>query len=138
MLGRQLEAMEIIAKGNSLATVHTENPFIVDRRTNKLKAAGRGDAGAWEESRPVIAELEPLSRTLLLARWTKCRTCIAHVSIPEGIDLVTDAKSRGYDVYAETLPVLLLIPNLTASGDKRCRFIPPSRDEKRREELWIN
>jgi allantoinase len=134
--GAQLEAMEIIAKCDSLATVHTENPFIVGRLTNKLKRAGREDAAAWEEVRPVIAELEPLSRTLLFARWTKCRTCIAHVSIPEGIDFIKEAKRSGYNVYAETLPQLLLIPNLSKSGDRRCKFIPPSRDEQRREELW--
>jgi allantoinase len=62
------------------------------------------DARAWLDSRPVAVELEAIRVALELAGETECALHIVHVSSPEGIAMVTEARLNRVDVTAETCP----------------------------------
>jgi allantoinase len=72
-----------------------------------------------------------------LAGETGCALHIVHVSSPEGIALVTEARLQRVDVTAETCPhYLLLNEKDLAHLGAVAKCAPPLRDEKRRCGLW--
>lgn len=134
--GEQLEAFVRIAKRGRTASVHSEDPFIIDRISARLQREGREDPGVWEEARPVVSELAGITRTVLLAKEAHCRTVVAHVSIPSGVDVVAKARAEGYPIFVETCPHYLLLTKEDLNNDKRLKWNPPSREKKEVEKLW--
>ena len=60
-----------------------------------------------------------------------------HVSSPEGLALVTEAKRRGVDVSAETCPHYLLLNEAEMERQGAVAICaPPLRDELRRRQMW--
>lgn len=131
------EGMKRAAKLDLLVAVHAEDDAMAAKLTEKMKAAGRTDAKAWLESRPVEVELTAIRMALEIAGETGCALHIVHVSSPEGIALVTEARLQRVDVTAETCPHYLLLNDkdvLKLGPLAKCA--PPLRDEKRRKALW--
>ena len=88
-------------------------------------------------SRPIIAELEAISRALLFAEETGADLHIVHVSTARGVRLVTEAKKRGVRVTCETCPHYL---HFTDEDAERLGAVlkcaPPLRSEPERQALW--
>lgn len=88
-------------------------------------------------SRPVISEVQSVERVLRFARETKARVEIAHVSTPQAMELLKQAKAEGLDVYAETCPHYLFLneDDLEKYGPfAKCN--PPLRRQELVDELW--
>src|SRR5262249_23217447 len=69
---------------------------------------------------------------LQFAAATGCKLHVVHVSTPEGIDLVAQARSRGVDATCETCPHYLFLREADmASPIAKCA--PPIREP---EPLW--
>jgi allantoinase len=131
------EGMKRAAKLELLVAVHAEDDAMAARLTEQMKAAGRTDAKAWLESRPVEVELTAIRTALEIAGETGCALHIVHVSSPEGIDLVTEARLQRVDVTAETCPHYLLLNDKDVMKlGPLAKCAPPLRDEKRRKALW--
>lgn len=131
------EGMKRAAKLGLPVAVHAEDEALAARFTAEQKAAGRHDAAAWLASRPVEVELEAIRVAVDLAGETGCALHIVHVSSPEGVALVTDARDRGVDVTAETCPHYLLLNDRdVARIGAPAKCAPPIRDERRRLGLW--
>lgn len=131
------EGMKRAAKLGMLVAVHAEDDALAARFTAEQKARGRHDAKAFLASRPVAVELEAIRITLELAGETGCALHIVHVSSPEGIALITEARAQRVDVTAETCPHYLLLNDkdvVRLGAAAKCA--PPLRDEKRRLALW--
>jgi allantoinase len=131
------EGMKRAAKLGMLVAVHAEDDALAAKFTAIEKSKGRTDAKAWLASRPVEVELAAIRTALELAGETGCSLHIVHVSSPEGVALITDARAQRVDVTAETCPHYLLlndkdVAKLGAAG----KCAPPIRDEKRRLALW--
>lgn len=131
------EGMKRAAELGMIVAVHAEDDSAAARLTAEQRERGRTDARAFLDSRPVEVELAAIRTALDCAAATGCALHIVHVSCPEGIALVTEAKGRGVNVTAETCPHYLLL-----SEDDVIRFgapakcAPPLRDEARRRALW--
>jgi allantoinase len=110
--------------------VHAEDPDFT------LPPAGR-DMRAWLDSRPVAAELSAIRIAIELAGETGCDLHIVHVTCPEGIELVTRAKSQGVRVSVETCPHYLLLdePAAIAIGPA-AKCAPPLRPATTVARLW--
>jgi allantoinase len=109
--------------------VHAELPF-------EVPVNGR-DMRAWLDSRPIDFELNAIRLVLDLAGETGCALHIVHVTCAEGIDLVTDAKSRGVDVTVETCPhYLLLDENDAIRIGAAAKCAPPIRSAGHVAALW--
>ena len=124
------EGMAIAARLGLPVAVHAENDALTARSLGPT-------ARDWFASRPVVAELEAISRAILFASETGCALHIVHVSSGRGVALVTEARARGVDVTCETCPhYLFLTPRRTSRRSARSRSARrPSRRAERRS-LW--
>lgn len=131
------EGMKRAARLGLLVAVHAEDDALAAKFTAAQRAKGRNSARAWLDSRPVEVELAAIRTALELAGETGCALHIVHVSSPEGIALVDEARERRVDVTAETCPHYLLLNDRDVEvigAPAKCA--PPIRDERRRQSLW--
>jgi allantoinase len=131
------EGMKRAVKLGLLVAVHAEDDAMAAQLTAEMKAAGRSDARAWLDSRPVEVELAAIRVALELAGETGCALHIVHVSSPEGIALITEARLQRVDVTAETCPHYLLLNEKDVERlGPLAKCAPPLRTEKRRKAMW--
>src|SRR5581483_1264909 len=102
--GVLLAGLREAARLDTVMLVHAENEEIAQYYTARLLAQGRRDPLAWAEGRPPVVEVEGIRCALFLAREAGARVHIVHVSTPEGLDAVDEARARGQRVTAETCP----------------------------------
>ncbi len=117
--------------------VHAESNSMTADRMERLRSQGRRDRRAWNEARPPVAELEAIHRALFLAREAGCRLHIVHVSLPEGVDMIYQARARGQTVTVETCGHYLALTDedlVTLGPVAKCA--PPLRDHARQQGLW--
>jgi len=77
---------------------------------------------------PKRAEYEFVARDIRLAKETKAKLHIAHVSCKESVDLIRMAKKEGVDVTAETAPHYFSLQDSCCSTyDTRTKMNPPLR-----------
>ena len=131
------EGMKRAARLGLPVAVHAEDEALSARFTAEQKAKGKLNARAYLASRPVEVELAAIRVALELAGETGCALHIVHVSSPEGVALVTEARANRVDVTAETCPHYLLLNDkdvVRIGASAKCS--PVIRDEKRRLALW--
>jgi allantoinase len=132
-----LAGMKRAVKLGMLVAVHAEDDALAAKFTAEQKARGRKDAKAYLASRPVEVELVAIRQALEFAGETGCALHIVHVSSPEGIALITEARAQRVDVTAETCSHYLLLNDkdvVKLGAPAKCA--PPLRDEKRRLAMW--
>ncbi|MBL9200979.1 MAG: allantoinase AllB [Opitutaceae bacterium] len=133
------EGMKRATKLGLPVAVHAEDDALAAKLTAELRAKGRTDARAWLDSRPVEAELAAIRLALELAAETGCALHVVHVSSPEGIALIAEARNQRVDVSAETCPHYLLLNEKDVERlGPLAKCAPPLRDEKRRKALWAD
>jgi allantoinase len=130
------EGMKRAVKLGLPVAVHAEDEALATRHTEAQRAKGAG-AKAYLASRPVEVELTAIRTALELAGETGCALHVVHVSSPEGVALITEAREARVDVTAETCPHYLLlndkdVSKLGAAG----KCAPPLRSEANRKGLW--
>ena len=131
------EGMARAADLGLLVAVHAEDDALAARFTAGVRGAGRTDARAYLDSRPVEVELAAIGTALDLSQATGCALHIVHVSTPEGLGLIAAAKARGVNVSAETCSHYLLLTDRDVERlGAPAKCAPPLRDETRRRELW--
>ncbi|WP_123041449.1 allantoinase [Cohnella candidum] len=131
------EGMKRIARFGGLLALHAESDALTGGLAEQARANGHVDARGFAASRPVVAETEAVAKALLYAKDTGCRLHFVHISTPEAVELVAEAKLKGVDVTLETCPHYLV---LTEEDMERigpaAKCAPPLRDAERRERLW--
>lgn len=131
------EGMKRAAKLGLLVAVHAEDDALAAKFTAEQKAKGKRDARAWLASRPVEVELAAIRQAIEFAGDTGCALHVVHVSSPEGVALITEARGQRVDVTAETCSHYLLLNDKdVAKLGAPAKCAPPIRDEKRRQALW--
>lgn len=129
--------MKRAARLKMLVAVHAEDETLAAKFTRAQQVKGRSDARAWLASRPVAVELAAIRQALELAVETGCALHVVHVSSPEGLALIAEARALRADVTAETCPHYLLLNDRDAAKlGAPAKCAPPIRDEKRRLALW--
>lgn len=130
------KGMVIAARCGLPVAVHAEDPEVIRKHQSDFPAAAT-DMRAWLDSRPIEAELSAIRIAIDLAGETGCDLHIVHVTCPEGIDLVTAAKTRGVKVTVETCPhYLLLDDDSTTAIGPAAKCAPPIRDRPTVEAMW--
>jgi allantoinase len=128
--------MKRAAELGLLVAVHAEDDAMAKKLTDAARARGATDPRSWLATRPVEVELSAIKLALELAGETKCALHIVHVSSPEGIALISNAKRAGINVTAETCPhYLLLNEGATIRQGAPAKCAPPLRPEASRERL---
>lgn len=131
------EGMARAASLDRIVAVHAENDTITRALAERAIAAGRTGVRDYLASRPIIAELEAISRAILFAEETGCALHIVHVSTGRGVTLVAEARARGVNVSCETCPHYLVFTeeDVEAIG-ALAKCAPPIRDAAERDALW--
>lgn len=131
------EGMAQAARLGLPVAVHAENDPITRGLAERAQAEGRMGIRDYLASRPVVAELEAITRAILFARETACALHIVHVSTGRGVALVAEAHAQGVDVTCETCPHYLM---LTDEDMDRlgavAKCAPPLRPREEAEALW--
>jgi allantoinase len=131
------EGMARARELNMLVAVHAENNAITAQLAGRAIAGGHTGIRDFLESRPVIAELEAMSRAILFAEETGCALHIVHVSTGRGVALVAAARARGVDVTCETCAHYLFF---TAEDVEQigafAKCAPPIRPRPEADNLW--
>jgi len=128
--------MKRAAELGLLVAVHAEDDAMAQKLTDAARARGATDARSWLATRPVEVELSAIKLALELAGETGCALHIVHISSPEGVALVSNAKRAGANVTAETCPhYLLLNEGATIRQGAPAKCAPPLRPEAARERL---
>lgn len=132
-----LETMGEVAAVDGFLCIHCENTSIVEEATKKLVDAGVFTGSSHSDARPEIAELEAISKVILLAKETGCRVLIAHLSTPKAKSMIANARAEGVKIYVETCGHYLC--HTTDILEKHFGFAkcaPPIRNEEARSGLW--
>ena len=131
------ETMAEIARLGATIVVHAEDNDLVERETDRLRSEGRGDPAAWAESRPERSETLAVARALRLARQTRCRIQLVHLSVPDAVNLASAARREGVQVAIETCAHHLLLDELDMVRlGPWAKCAPPLRSRSVVEGLW--
>jgi len=132
-----LEFMQEAAVRGVPVGVHAEDRASVLRRTAALQTASRMDPAAYYESRADPAERDGISAALEMAKAVECPLHIVHVASGAGADLLSRAKSDGFDVTFETCPHYLEFTkdDLERRGSV-VKTAPVVKTAQDRERLW--
>ncbi len=129
--------MKRAAEHGLLVAVHAEDEALAKKLTDAARARGATDARSWLATRSVEVEAAAIRLALELAGETRCALHIVHVSSPEGLALISNAKRAGVDVTAETCPhYLLLNEGAVIKQGAPAKCAPPLRPEASRQRLW--
>lgn len=126
-----------LSKMDGLAIIHCENNELIKLMEKRIKAEGRLDPMAYNESRPEIAEIEAIKRAIYLIEQANCKALIVHVSTAEGLEEIKKAQDRGVQVWAETCPHFLTFvrEDMNIHGPF-LKFSPVMRGEENRQRMW--
>jgi dihydropyrimidinase len=106
------EAIELMRFASALGLpvmVHAEDDTLVTWGRDAMVAAGEFGAHSHTVSHSRAAEISGVAHAIGLAAAAGAKLYLAHISTPQSIDLVADARARGVDVAAETCPHYLLL-----------------------------
>ena len=135
--GELICGMEELAKTGLICAFHAEDNDLIQYYINKMKAEGKTSGRDHALSRPVVSEVQSVERVLRFAKETKARVEIAHVSTPQAMELIKQARKEGVDVYAETCPhYLFLNEDALETFGPFAKCNPPLRKQKLVDKLW--
>jgi len=132
-----MRGFDVIAEHGGLAMVHAENGLAMDYLEDKYLREGRDLAEVYLATRPGILEAEAINRAIAMAQVASCPLYIVHLAAREGVEVVMNAKRKGYRVFAETCPQFLTLTGkeLLRWG-AQAKLAPPLREEADSQALW--
>ena len=130
--------LKTIAACDGMAMIHAESPHIVEPLAADLTAKGDTSPAAHARSRPNESEIDMVRSIIELLRLTGARAWIAHVSTPQAVMAIAQARAEGIRVWAETCPQYVFLDNSRYLGNDPELYVcsPPLRDKADRERLW--
>lgn len=132
-----MRTFDIIARAGGMAIVHAENGLATDYLEDKYNSEGRDPVEVFEPTRPGILEGEAVNRAIALAQVAGCPIYIPHVSAKEAVEVIAQAKKRGWRVFAETCPqYLTLTREEVFRQGPLAKVGPPLRGKEDQEALW--
>ena len=122
----------------ALVGVHAENKTVNEYLIDKYLKEGKTEAWWHYMAKNERVEGEADTRAVNLAIMADAPLYIAHLADEQGVKAVTEARLKGYPVFAETCPQYL---NFTSEVYKRERgrdFVcsPPMKDQASQDAIW--
>lgn len=124
-----LAAMEKVKENGSFIAAHCEdNSLLFGGYIHDGEYAKKhGHKGICSQS-----EWKPIERDIALAKKTKCKYHVCHISTKESVELIRKAKADGVDISCETGPHYLTMNDSMLEEDGRFKMNPPIRSEQDR------
>ena len=134
-----LDVMAAARKHGALVMVHAENHGMISWLAGRMVKQGNTLPRYHAICHTRGSEAEAIQRVVALAELVDCPILIVHVSTPDGVDAVRQARARGVKVLAETCPQYLFLTarniDIGIQGALFC-CSPPPRDEAAQEACW--
>jgi dihydropyrimidinase len=105
--GRRYGAMCEVAEHGGMSLVHAEDDDIANWLTAKYLREGKTHGAYVCETRGPLVEEAAVRRALFLAERAGSPLYILHMAAGAGVDVLTEARSRGLPMYGETLSAYL-------------------------------
>jgi dihydropyrimidinase len=125
-----------------IVTAHCENAELVAQRQKMLLAEGKIGPEWHEPSRPEIVETEGVHHLMTFASLTGAHCYIVHTSCEPAVRAALAARTRGTNVWIETLIQYLTLDKTYAElpNFEGAKFVmsPPLRDKRNQPFLWDN
>jgi dihydroorotase len=118
-------ALEYVKAFDGVVAQHAQEPRLTEgAQMNEGELSGRLGLTGW----PAVAEEAIIARDCLLAAHVGSRLHVCHVSTAGSVEVVRQAKEKGWSVTAEVCPHhLLLTDELAATYDPVYKVNPPLR-----------
>ncbi len=126
---------EVARENNAVILVHCEDEDILaDLLKNKYDFS---DSFSHSLMRPEKAEITAVKKIIQIAKETDAGFHVVHVSSPESVDLINEAKNEARVTF-ETCPQYLLFNNSFLKGENGFAYLctPPLRDETSQLSLY--
>lgn len=138
--GQLLQAIDAVNQSGALPVVHAENWDIITTLIDQNISRGNISPRWHPRSRPAALEGEAVDRVISIASYLQSPVHIFHISCPEAIQRVEEAKERGISVTAETCPQYLFLnwDVYDQEGVEGALPIcsPPIRSQDAQDGLW--
>jgi dihydropyrimidinase len=138
--GSIFKALLRTGKNGGTICMHAENGGVIDVLVQRALAEGKTAPKYHALTRPARAEAEATHRAIALAEIADVPIYIVHLSAAEALEMVTEARDRGLDAFAETCPQYLFLsyddyeePDF---GGSKYVMSPPLRDRAKQDQLW--
>ncbi|QCR30987.1 allantoinase AllB [Lysinibacillus sp. SGAir0095] len=103
-----LNGMKEISRLGKILALHAESDEMTHHLASQKIAGGQLEPKDYCESRPIIAEVEAVQRAIAYAEITGCALHFVHISSPDAVRVINEAKMRGLNVTLETCSHYLL------------------------------
>jgi len=135
--GDLIEIMQAVKQFNGIIQLHCEDDSVLKKNEKRLRAAGRKDPLSVAEFRSVEAEKLSVFNVIELAKITGARAIVAHISLPELVVAIADARKEGVRIYSESCGqyFFLTTDDLKQNGPFN-KFTPPPRDQRSVDGMW--
>ena len=138
--GSIFRAMRRTGKNGGTICMHAENGGVIDVLVKEALANGQTAPKYHALTRPARAEGEATHRAIALAEIADVPVYIVHLSAPEALAMVTEARDRGLPAFAETCPQYLFLSydNYEEPGFEGSKYVmsPPLRQKSAQDRLW--
>jgi dihydropyrimidinase len=132
--------LRLAASLGVITTAHCENAELIGQLQQLLLAEGRIGPEWHEPSRPESVEAEGTTRFATFVEQTRATGYVVHLSCAPALRAAVEAKSRGVNLYIESvLPHFLLDKTYAErNGVEGMKHVmsPPLRDRRNHAELW--
>ena len=102
--GNLRELFRTLVTFGGITLIHAEDNSILSVNEQLLRDSGRKDYLTVADFRSEDAEFMAISTAVTLARQTGARAIFAHVSLPDSLRIIREARQDGVRVYAESCP----------------------------------
>jgi dihydroorotase len=129
-----MKAFSNISKINKVVCVHAENQGMNERYLKRYRKGT--DPFEYSFARPVESEVLAIKDAIEMARQTRVKLHVCHVTTQEGLNLIRKTK-KDVDITCETCPhYLFMTQNDLKEKGTLAKMNPPLRTKEDQTALW--
>jgi dihydropyrimidinase len=132
--------MRKVGEHGGMVNLHAENGAVIQVLIEEALAQGNTSPKYHGFTRPRLMEAEATHRAIRIAELAEVPVYIVHLSAPEALESVVEARDRGIPAFAETCPhyLFLDISEYERPGFEAAKFVmtPPLREHTCQHHLW--
>ena len=137
---KMLDALTEIGKCKGITGVHCENDGMIKELRANVKGDDNKKVISHALTRPTVCEADCVNRLAYMSHITNAAFLAVHVTCEDALNEVELAKSKGYNIYAETCPQYLYFDDslYKKEFEEASKYVcaPPLRKESDINALW--
>jgi dihydropyrimidinase len=138
--GKILRALQKGAETGGLTMMHAENGIAIDVLVEQALARGNTDPRYHGVVRHALLEAEATHRAIKLAQVAGAPIYIVHLSATEALAQISEARTAGFNAFAETCPQYLFLStdDLAKPDFEGAKYVcsTPLRPVEHQANLW--